>query len=117
MKAVQVLRMAGFAIAVDDLGAGYNSLAILANLQPDYIKVDMSIVRDIDCDPYKQRLIALLVQLADSTGSTLIAEGVETEAESQVLCESGCHMLQGYYFGKPAIEPDFSRFMAPRLSA
>jgi len=95
VRAVQALRAEGFAIAVDDLGAGYNSLNILAALQPDYIKVDMSIVRDIDFDPYKQRLMSLLVGLADSTGSILIAEGVETAAETTTPVSLGVHRLQG----------------------
>ena len=107
ISGVQALRAEGFAIAVDDLGAGYNSLGVLASLQPDYIKVDMSIVRDVDFDPYKQRLIALLVQLADSTGSYLVAEGVETRCEADALRELHAHFVQGYLFGRPALEPDF----------
>ncbi|MEL6343651.1 MAG: EAL domain-containing response regulator [Myxococcota bacterium] len=117
MTCIQALRMEGFAIAVDDLGAGYNSLAVLATLQPDYIKVDMSIVRDVDFDPYKQRLIALLAQLADSTGSTLIAEGVETNAEADVLRSSDVHLMQGYLFGRPSTEPDFSQHLKTRMTA
>ena len=94
----------GFAIAVDDLGAGYSSLSVLAELQPSFIKVDMSIVRGIDCDPRKQRLVDLLCRFADATDATLIAEGVETGEEAAALRECGAHLLQGYLFGKPSSE-------------
>lgn len=97
----------GFAIAVDDLGAGYSSLSVLAQLQPSFIKVDMSIVRGIDCDPRKQRLVDLLCRFADATDATLIAEGVETGEEAEALRRCGAHLLQGYLFGKPSTElPD-----------
>lgn len=94
----------GFSIAVDDLGAGYSSLSVLAELQPSFIKVDMSIVRGIDCDPRKQRLVDLLCRFADATSATLIAEGVETDDEATALRNCGAHLLQGYLFGKPSTE-------------
>ena len=94
----------GFSIAVDDLGAGYSSLSVLAELQPSFIKVDMSIVRGIDCDPRKQRLVDLLCRFADATSANLIAEGVETAAEAEALRGCGAHLLQGYLFGKPSTE-------------
>lgn len=106
-RTIKSLRDQGFSIAVDDLGAGYNSLMTLATLQPDYIKVDMSITRDINTDDYKQRLMSLLVQLADGTNSTLLAEGVETDAEAQTLVELGVHLVQGYRFGRPSLNPAF----------
>lgn len=104
---INCLRDQGFSIAVDDLGSGYNSLMTLATLQPDYIKVDMSITRDINADDYKQRLMSLLVQLADGTGSTLLAEGVETDEEADTLVKLGVHLLQGYRFGRPSLRPAF----------
>ena len=82
-------------IYVDDLGAGYSSLSVLAELQPAYVKVDMSIVRNIDTDSRKQRLVDLLVRFADATDATLVAEGVETEAEAAALRDCGAHLLQG----------------------
>ena len=94
----------GFSIAVDDLGAGYSSLSVLAELQPSFIKVDMSIVRGIDCDPRKQRLVDLLCRFADATSATLIAEGVETSEEAEALRGCGAHLLQGYLFGKPSTD-------------
>lgn len=109
-ESVQLLTDRGFAIAVDDLGAGYNSLAVLAELQPAYIKVDMSIVRSVDRDPRKQRLIEMLARFASSTDTLLIAEGIETAEEAKALRGCGTHLMQGYYFGRPSLEPDIPSF-------
>ena len=95
----------GFSLAVDDLGAGYNSLSVLAELQPQFLKVDMSIVRGVDHTPRKQRLIELLCRFADATDAQLIAEGVETEEEAHALRASGAHLFQGFLFGKPSLDP------------
>lgn len=109
IAAIQKLRTLGFLIAVDDVGAGYNSLMTLATLQPNFIKVDMSITRNINADLYKQRLMSLLVQLADGTSSMLLAEGVETDEEADTLVELGVHLVQGYRFGRPSLTPDFAK--------
>ena len=101
--AVEKMQAAGFAIAVDDLGAGYNALSILADLQPSYIKIDMSIVRNVDTEQRKQRLVELLAKFATATGAKMVAEGVETEGEAEVLRRCNAHLLQGYLFGKPQI--------------
>ncbi len=103
-KAVDRLQDAGFDIAVDDLGSGYNTLSILADLQPRYIKIDMSIVRNVDTEPRKQRLVDLLCKFGDATGAEVIAEGVETDAEAKTLVECGAHLLQGYFFGRPTLD-------------
>jgi EAL domain-containing protein (putative c-di-GMP-specific phosphodiesterase class I) len=110
---VDAVTKMGFSIAVDDLGAGYSSLSVLAELQPRHIKVDMSIVRGIDSEPRKQRLVALLCRFADATGANLIAEGVETQEEAAALRICGAHMLQGYLFGRPSLSlpPGFAEAM------
>ena len=104
-ESVRALTSLGFSIAVDDLGAGHSSLAVLAELQPSYIKVDMTIVRGVDHDPRKRRLITLLCRFADATQARFVAEGVETEAEAAALIECGAHLLQGYHFGRPGFNP------------
>jgi len=102
-KTIDRLVQLGFSVAIDDLGAGYNSLAMLADLQPRYIKLDMSLVRNVDREPRKQRLVSLMATFAEATNATLIAEGVETAEEAKALVECGTHLLQGYYFGRPTI--------------
>ncbi|HUI62840.1 MAG TPA: EAL domain-containing response regulator [Steroidobacteraceae bacterium] len=93
---------AGFRIAVDDLGSGYNSLSVLAELQPAFVKVDMSIVRNIDRDERKQRIVEMLSRFAKATNIQLIVEGIETEAEAAVINRLGADLMQGYLFGRPS---------------
>ena len=103
-ESIQMLAETGFSVAVDDLGAGYNSLKILADLQPRYIKMDMSLVRNIDTEPRKQRLVQLISTFAAATNSLSIAEGVETEEERAALIDCGTDLLQGYFFAKPSTD-------------
>ena len=103
-QAVNFLTEAGFRIAVDDLGAGYNSLSVLAELHPAFAKVDMSITHNIDSDGRKQRLVELLSQVAKATQAQLIVEGIETAAEAAVVTRLGADLLQGFLFGHPAID-------------
>jgi EAL domain-containing protein (putative c-di-GMP-specific phosphodiesterase class I)/CheY-like chemotaxis protein len=100
-EAVDYLTGAGFRIAVDDLGAGYNSLAVLAELHPAFAKVDMTIVRNIDTDMRKQRLVELLCHVARATQAQLIVEGIETAGEAAVVRRLGVDYLQGFLFGRP----------------
>jgi EAL domain-containing protein (putative c-di-GMP-specific phosphodiesterase class I) len=95
----------GFSVAVDDLGSGYSSLSMLADLQPQYIKMDMSIVRGVDASSRKKRMVNMLCRFAEATGSQLIAEGVETAEEAEALTSAGTHLLQGYLFGRPSQSP------------
>lgn len=98
------LRRAGFRLAVDDFGAGYNSLASLAQLQPQVVKLDMSLVRDVHLNPFGRRVVELVVNLASTLDARVVAEGVESADEATVLIEAGCHLLQGYHFGRPQLE-------------
>jgi len=98
---VAALRGLGYRIAVDDLGAGYAGLSSLASLQPEVVKLDMSLVRDVDKEPIKQRLVASLQTLGGPLGITMVAEGVETIAERDALVAIGCDLFQGYLFAPP----------------
>jgi len=95
------LRGLGFRLAVDDLGAGYAGLTSFAQLEPEVVKLDMSLVRDVHLEPTKRKLITSMAQLCRDLGMTVLAEGVETKEERDVLSEIGCDLLQGYFFGKP----------------
>ncbi len=99
--AVDALTGAGFRVAVDDLGSGYNSLSVLAALRPQFMKVDRSIVERIERDDRKQRLVELLVLFAKATGTQLVVEGIETEEEAAVVKRMGADLLQGFLYGKP----------------
>lgn len=100
--AIRSLEELGFRFALDDLGSGYGGLALLAELRPAFIKVDMSIVRGVDHHPNKQRLVDLLLTFANATGARLVAEGVESAAEAEHLSRIGTHLMQGFYFGRPS---------------
>ena len=97
-------RRMGFTTALDDFGAGYAGLSLLAQFQTDLIKIDMALVRDIDSSPVKQAIIGGIVALAREVGIVLLAEGVETEAEVAALKAAGVALFQGYYFARPQIE-------------
>ncbi len=96
------LRAMGFRIAVDDIGAGYAGLTSFALLEPDVVKVDMALVRDVDKKTTKAKLIGTLVTLCRDLDIVLVAEGVETVAERDTLVAIGCEHFQGYLFGRPA---------------
>lgn len=99
---VSALRERGFRIAVDDLGAGYAGLTAFAQLEPEIAKLDMSIVRDVDRDERRARIIQAMTALCHDLGVMVVAEGVETIAERDVLLELGCDLFQGYLIAKPA---------------
>ena len=104
---VSRLRSLGYRIAVDDLGAGYAGLAAFANLEPDVVKIDMSLVRDVETTRTKSTLVASLTGVCRDLGMKVVAEGVETAGERDALIELGCDLLQGYFFARPAA--DFPR--------
>lgn len=96
------LRRMGFRIAVDDLGAGYAGLTSFAVLDPDIVKVDMNLVRGIESSAVKRRLVSSVVSLCREMEMMLVAEGVETTAERDVLADLGCDIFQGFLFARPA---------------
>ena len=102
IAALRMLRRAGARIAIDDTGSGYSSLAHILKLAPDFIKLDRDLVSGIDVDPVRRALAASLVSFAAETGSQIIAEGVETEDELDVLRRLGVRHGQGYHLGRPA---------------
>jgi EAL domain-containing protein (putative c-di-GMP-specific phosphodiesterase class I) len=96
------LQGAGFAVALDDVGTGFSSQAILDRLRPEYLKLDVSLVRRIDEDLIKQEILRSLVRIAERIGASVIAEGIETEEESHTLAEAGARYGQGHLFARPA---------------
>lgn len=98
------LRALGYRIAVDDLGAGYAGLSTFANLEPEVVKIDMSLVRDVETTRTKRTLVASLTGVCRDLGMKVVAEGVETAGERDALTELGCDLLQGYFFARPAAD-------------
>lgn len=98
-------RDAGFRVALDDLGAGFNSLNMMARLRPDFIKLDMALVRDVDSDPFRATMVRKLMEAAHELGVRTVAEGVETEAEWSWLKTNGADLIQGYLVAAPATPP------------
>jgi EAL domain-containing protein (putative c-di-GMP-specific phosphodiesterase class I) len=105
LKACRLLRGRGIRLAIDDAGSGYASFRHILNLEPDFIKLDMSLTRNIDADSRRQALAAAFVAFAEKTGSQIVAEGVETIAEVETLRGLGVQKAQGYLLGRPGALP------------
>ncbi|MEO7034693.1 MAG: EAL domain-containing protein [Polyangiaceae bacterium] len=96
-----MLRARGFRIAVDDLGAGYAGLTSFVTLEPEVVKLDMSLIRDIDQHATKRKLVSSVTALCHELGLLVVAEGVETRAELDGVLACGCDLIQGYFVAKP----------------
>lgn len=101
---ITAYRKHGFMTAIDDFGAGHAGLGLLVDFQPDLIKIDMKLVRGVDSSPVRQAVVAGIVSIAMQLGITVLAEGIETEAEFLHLRALGIRLFQGYWFAKPAFE-------------
>jgi EAL domain-containing protein (putative c-di-GMP-specific phosphodiesterase class I) len=103
-RQIAQLREAGFRIAIDDLGAGYSGLTSFVQLEPEFVKLDMALIRDVDENRVKQRLVRSITDVCRDMGLLVVAEGIETAQERDVVIELGCDLLQGYRFGRPQRE-------------
>jgi len=103
----------GFVTAVDDFGAGFAGLQLLVQFQPQVLKLDMELIRGIDHHRARQAVVTGTLQIANALGSSVVAEGVETEGEYAWLRSAGVRLFQGYYFARPQLEalpqPDWAR--------
>ncbi len=100
-RAIDTIRALGIAVVLDDFGVGYSSIGYLRSFAFDKLKLDRSLIANIDRDPRAQRLVQATVALADALGLSVTAEGVETEAEAAILRITGCDAFQGFFFGRP----------------
>ncbi|HWS28390.1 MAG TPA: EAL domain-containing protein, partial [Xanthomonadales bacterium] len=94
----------GFTTAIDDFGAGYSGLNLLASFQPHVIKLDMALTRNIDRDVVRQAIVAGIIQVALRLKIEVIAEGIETLEERDTLIGLGVHLMQGYLFARPGFQ-------------
>lgn len=101
---VEYYQQRGFKTAIDDFGAGYSGLNLLAEFQTDFLKLDMALIRHIETDPIRQAIVKGILHVCQDLGICPIAEGVETKAELEILQAMHIELFQGYYFAKPAFE-------------
>lgn len=96
-------RRQGFTTAIDDFGSGYSGLNLLATFQPQVLKIDMELTRDIDQNQVKKAIVSGVLLVAQQLEITIIAEGIETEAEANTLHQMGVNYMQGYWFARPEL--------------
>jgi len=97
-ESIAHLRSHGFSVALDDLGAGYNSLSLVAKLRPEYLKLDSSIIRDIQMDTLRSSIAHAVLLIGNDSGAKVIAKGIETKEELKALCDLGIAFGQGRVF-------------------
>nr|WP_250812539.1 EAL domain-containing protein [Neorhizobium tomejilense] len=101
---LRTYRDLGFKTAIDDFGAGYAGLALLAEFQPDIAKLDMALIRGIDTDDARQKLVKHTIAMLHDLGVTPLCEGIETLGELQTLQDMGVNLMQGYWIARPTFE-------------
>ncbi|OMH23439.1 diguanylate phosphodiesterase [Tersicoccus phoenicis] len=101
---ISTYRDFGFAVAVDDFGAGHSGLDLFARFATDMVKLDMDLIRGIDTDPRRRAVVRAVLGLCEELGTLLIAEGIETAAEARTLRDLGIRYMQGFLFARPAFE-------------
>ncbi len=104
-RLVQFYREEGFEVALDDVGSGYSSLNVLVALRPDYVKLDMDLIRDVDRDAGKAIVAGKLLETVHELGLSTVAEGIERPEELSWVAERGANFAQGYLFARPATPP------------
>jgi len=100
-QTLSYFRSRGFRLAIDDMGSAYAGLQSVAEIQPDFLKLDISLVRDVHEQPLKLELVATIQKFSASVGIQLIAEGIEKPEELEALIKAGVSMGQGYLFARP----------------
>jgi EAL domain-containing protein (putative c-di-GMP-specific phosphodiesterase class I) len=100
---IDTYRRIGFAVAIDDFGAGHSGLDMFARFVPDEIKLDMNLVRHIDTDARRRAVVRAVVQMCGELDTLVIAEGIETSAEAETLRDLGVRYHQGFWYARPAI--------------
>jgi len=104
---MSALKALGIKISIDDFGTGYSSLSYLTQLPLDDLKIDQSFVRSINVTPEGEAIVETIINMANSLGLNVIAEGVETEEQAKFLQQKGCKTYQGYYYGRPKAVSEF----------
>ena len=111
IEVVENLRALGHKVEMDDFGSGYSSLNMLTSMPIDVLKMDKAFIRNIKPGNKEMKLVELVLDIAKNLEVPVVAEGVETEEEYKMLKDTGCDIIQGYYFSKPIPPSDFSKFV------
>ena len=111
IKLAKELRSEGFKVEIDDFGSGYSSLNTLSMIPFDVLKIDMGFIRKMDSNPKNKEIIKLIIDITHRFDAISVAEGVETEEHYKFLKDSGCDVIQGYYFSKPLPALDFEELL------
>ena len=109
------LRSSGFKIEMDDFGSGYSSLNMITTIPIDVLKLDMSFIRKMEEDEKNLKLVEIILDIAKFLGVPVVAEGVETKAQLDMLKCMGCQVIQGYYFSKPVPAEEFEKFIEKEI--
>ena len=117
-EALQMIRAMGVGIALDDFGTGYSSLGYLGRLPIDIIKIDQRFVRELPGDEESKAIVAAVLSLSRALGKSVVAEGIETRPQADLLRVAGCEVGQGYYFGRPMTSASIVEMASePRIAA
>ncbi len=108
-EVVEKLRKKGYPIVMDDFGSGYSSLNMLSAMTIDTLKMDKAFIKDADISEKRFKLIQMILDIADNLKVPVVAEGVETQSQLDLLKNSGCALAQGYYFSKPLTAENFEK--------
>ena len=111
LDVIATLRETGFEIEMDDFGSGYSSLNMLSAMPIDVLKIDMKFIRNIETNETDRLLVKLILDIAKYLKVTVVAEGVETKGQLDLLKDAGCDIVQGYYFSRPLPSDDFERLI------
>jgi len=116
LEVVSHLRQMGFEIEMDDFGSGYSSLNMLSDMPIDVLKMDMKFVRNIENSEMDFRLVELILDIAKYLNLTVVAEGVETKGQLELLQNAGCNIVQGYYFSRPLPPEEFEKLIQREIA-
>ena len=117
IETMNALRKLGVGLSLDDFGIGYSSLSRLAHLPIRELKIDRSFMRDIESDPSALAIVTAVVRVGQSLHLTVVAEGVETEGQRQLLTELGCDVIQGYLYARALSPAAFGRWLLDHSAA
>ena len=106
---IRRLRKKGFVVEIDDFGKGHSSISMLKDIQADVMKIDMSLLHEVDRKPRSKIILKSIIGLANDLGMEVITEGVETAEQLKMLSDMGCHLFQGFYFSHPLPAEEFER--------